>query len=71
MAAAVAANVPSLHEVHAEPVVAWYWPTAQSVHAVAPEAAKRPLAHGLHFAALYVVLMEPCLHAVHERTGLA
>jgi hypothetical protein len=67
MAAAVAANVPSLHEVHAEPVVAWYWPTAQSVHTVAPELAKRPLAQVLQDSALYVVVMEPCGHTLQLR----
>ena len=64
MEAAYCANLPSLHEMQAEPVLEWNWPATQFVQAVAGEVAYWPLAHTSHEAALYVVVIWPCGHGV-------
>jgi hypothetical protein len=48
----MAAILPASQSEQSAPVVAWYWPMAQSVHSVAAAVAKRPLVHTLHVTAL-------------------
>ena len=63
MAAANWLYCPSLHGVQASPVLAWYWPIAQSVHDVAGATAYWPLPHSVQLSALNESLNCPCGHA--------
>ena len=46
------ANLPAAQSLHSPPVLAWYWPGAQSVHAVAGATAYVPLGHAVQLIAL-------------------
>jgi len=63
------ANLPSLQDAQAAPVVAWNCPTAHSVHAVAGAVEYWPFEHVVHDCALYVVLIWPCGQATQVVVG--
>lgn len=56
------ANLPFLHDLHANPDLEWNLPIGQSVHSVDGATANWPESHGKQFTALYVVLMRPLGH---------
>jgi hypothetical protein len=57
--------------VHALPVVAWYLPTGQSLHAVDSTDAYWPFSHVVQLIALYTLAYSPASHDTHSPTSRA
>ena len=64
-APAVPVYVPAKHDVHVDPAVEEYVPTAQGAQDDAPAADDDPAGHGVHTEAPAVSVYDPAKHNVH------